>query len=501
MYKKITMVGAMLLTGWAQAFVPQSGTWIVASELNGAPGRGLAIDVQEDTLVLQMYAYERSGQPTFYMAAGTLANNRVITKLGRYSGGRYLGSGALQGREDGSPGDVTMRFTSGISGFITLPGENEVAIKRYEFSLSKTPAAVAGTWVYVGVDSKDDFGDLVSLEQEIGVTQNGSGVVADTAKKIGCEYRLVDDGPYNMYCGQVSGSTIKWTAKLKVVGNEGEGISLDPISGLQDGIVYVRKSIDGKGRYLGLFAPGVASTPAPTPEPTPTPTPAPARSYAGSYSIIGGGISVTFTVNNDYTINRCTAGILVTCSGNVTSSGKFSLTGSDGDGTKVTLVGDIDSEGKVTGSYLGTSDGDFITGNFAGSRNGSGGSGAGGSGGSGDEGFASCAALQGTWKETAGDYPPLNPITLIFEGKKLTHIIDLSYALGSGSSQTYTKDIVSCTENGFEYKITWDKLVNTRRPEESHDGPPRREVFVSSEWYRFEGPTRLVVSGAVFNRR
>lgn len=383
MSKKIAMLGGMLLTSWAHAFVPQSGTWIIASELNGAPGRGLAIDVQEDTLVMQMYAYERSGQPTFYMSAGKLDDNRITTKLGRYAGGRHLGSGPMSGQEDGSPGNVTLRFTSGISGFITLPGESEVAIKRYEFGLSRTPASVAGTWAYVGIDSSDDFGDLVNLTQELGSTTTGTGFVADAAGKIGCEYRQVDEGPYNMFCGVVSGSDVTWIAKLKVVGNEGEGIALNPATGSQDGIVYVRKLRDGQGRFLGLFAPNApqasAPVPSPTPTPTPTPTPAPAPTpapnpapsyspYAGSYNVSGGGVSVIFTVNGDGSIRQCTSDVLVTCTGTVASSGSFSLTGGDGDGTTVTLSGSINSGGSISGTYLGTSDGETIKGSFTGSR-------------------------------------------------------------------------------------------------------------------------------------
>ena len=379
MFKRIAAAACVVFSGWVQAFTPQPGTWIVTSELNGAPGRGIAIDVQGDTLVMQMYAYERSGAPTFYMAAGTLANNQVTTQLGRYSGGRYLGSGPMSGKEDGSPGNVTLRFTSGISGFITLPGESEVAIKRFEFGLSRTPAAVAGTWVYVGTDSDDDFGDLVTLSRELGTTSTGTGFVADAAGKIGCEYRTVDDGPYNMYCGQVSDSTVTWIAKVRVMGNEAEGVALDA-NGRPDGVVYLRKLRDGKGRYLGLFAPETpqspdsspSPTPNPTPNPPPNPTPPPTASpYAGSYSVSGGGVSVAFSVNSNGSINRCNSSVLVTCSGTVNSTGNFSLMGGDGDGTTVTLTGTISSNGRITGTYFGMSDGDAISGSFSGSRTGS----------------------------------------------------------------------------------------------------------------------------------
>ena len=501
MFKKIALLSGMVLSGWAQAFVPLSGTWVVTSELNGAPGRGLAIDVQESTLVMQMYAYERSGQPTFYMAAGTLGNNRFTAKLGRYSGGRFLGSGPQSGKEDGSPGEVTLRFTSGITGFITLPGEGEVAIKRYEFGVTRSAAAVAGTWAYVGVDSDDDFGDLVSLSQELGATPNGAGLVVDPEKKLGCEYRLLDEGPYNMFCGRMTGSSVQWVAKLKVVGNEGEGIAIDPASGRQNGIVYVRKLIDGKGRYLGLFAPEPAPTPAPAPAPTPTPAPSPAPSptpapapstfpLAGSYTVSGGGISVTFIVKADRNINECSSSVFVKCSGRVHSANSFTLTGSDGAGASVTLTGTISDSGKVSGSYFGISDGERVSGQFSGSRNGSGG------GGSDTGALAACAALQGRWKQ---DNPGLNPITLVFVGGKLTHIVDLSYAYGAGSSRTFEKTILSCTDRDFVTRITREILVHTSEPGKSYDRPPQGYSETGTEWYAFDG-SKLNVSGTRFNK-
>ena len=79
MFKRIAAVACVVFSGGVYAFTPQSGTWVINGELNGAPGRGLAIDVQENTLLMQMYAYERSGEPTFYMASGSLENNRVTT--------------------------------------------------------------------------------------------------------------------------------------------------------------------------------------------------------------------------------------------------------------------------------------------------------------------------------------------------------------------------------------------------------------------------------------
>lgn len=94
---KIAAIALLWGTGIAHAYMPQAGTWVVTSELDGKPGRGLAIDVQNDTLLMQMYAYEASGEPTFYLAVGKMVDSSATAELTRYTGGRYFGSAALSG--------------------------------------------------------------------------------------------------------------------------------------------------------------------------------------------------------------------------------------------------------------------------------------------------------------------------------------------------------------------------------------------------------------------
>ena len=59
----------------ARDFTPQLGTWIVSSELDGKPGRGLAIDVQGNTFFMQVFGYEKTGDATFYTATGQMDGN------------------------------------------------------------------------------------------------------------------------------------------------------------------------------------------------------------------------------------------------------------------------------------------------------------------------------------------------------------------------------------------------------------------------------------------
>lgn len=121
------------IASWAaRDFTPQAGTWIINEELNGEPGRGLAIDVQGNTFFMQVFGYEKNGNATFYTATGQMDGNSVTAPLMRYQGGRSFGSEALDAIEDGSPGNVTVSFDNGLHGAIQFPGESQMAIKRFE---------------------------------------------------------------------------------------------------------------------------------------------------------------------------------------------------------------------------------------------------------------------------------------------------------------------------------------------------------------------------------
>ncbi len=115
----------------ARSFTPQPGTWVVTSELNGKPGRGLAIDVQGNAFLMQVFAYEASGAATFYTAMGTFDGNAVTAPLIRYVGGRSFGSEPRSAELRESLGNVVLRFTDGLRGVVQFPGEPELAIQRF----------------------------------------------------------------------------------------------------------------------------------------------------------------------------------------------------------------------------------------------------------------------------------------------------------------------------------------------------------------------------------
>lgn len=143
--------------GWAaRDFTPQSGTWVVSSELDGKPGRGLAIDVQANTFFMQVFGYEKNGDATFYTATGQMDGNGVTAPLMRYKNGRSLGGAMQDAVEDKSVGQVAVNFTNGVKGTIQFPGEQPVAIER--FLVADNEPSVTNPRVQVGTRTLRLFG-------------------------------------------------------------------------------------------------------------------------------------------------------------------------------------------------------------------------------------------------------------------------------------------------------------------------------------------------------
>jgi hypothetical protein len=98
--------------------------------------------------------------------------------------------------------------------------------------------------------------------------------------------------------------------------------------------------------------------------------------FAGTYTVSGGGVTVTFVVDSKGTVTSCASGTLVVCSGSVSSSGSFTITGNDGQqpvDISATLTGSITTAGVVSGTYTGKSvSSGSLSGSFSGSKSGGG---------------------------------------------------------------------------------------------------------------------------------
>ena len=228
MLKKLLFAFFVMVAGAAQAFVPQSGTWVVTSELNGLPGRGIALDVQDTTIGMQIYAYEYSGQPTFYMGVGDLSPRSTASfPLKRYTGGRYFGSGPRSGVEAGTAGTVQLRFTSGTTGFAIFPGEYEVAISRLNFAYGLEPNSLKGTWMFTswdGISGGSTYADVHTLKVNRPATANGNGVVATADGLLTCEHQTSGVAAGFVKCNRFGSSkTLLRSYIFKYSVNEGDG--------------------------------------------------------------------------------------------------------------------------------------------------------------------------------------------------------------------------------------------------------------------------------------
>ncbi|WP_395025130.1 hypothetical protein [Comamonas odontotermitis] len=126
-----SVVALSCTASWAaRDFTPQAGTWVISEELDGKPGRGLAIDVQGNTFFMQVFGYEKNGDATFYTAIGEMDGNMVTAPLFRYEGGRHFGGHATDAVESNFLGNAIISFTNGLAGIIELPNEKPKKIER-----------------------------------------------------------------------------------------------------------------------------------------------------------------------------------------------------------------------------------------------------------------------------------------------------------------------------------------------------------------------------------
>lgn len=249
--KKILFLLGILLSSAAQAFMPQAGTWVVTSEVNGLPGRGIALDVQNNIFALQVYAYESSGQPTFYTAVGALSNNAGVADIQRFTGGRYFGSAPMSGTLDKVVGQVRLRFTSGVTGFIQFPGEGEVAISRYNFGYAAAPSSLFGIWSFSSMGSVGLNADVVSLTMQGSATSNGNGLVMSSNGLFGCEHQVRGSFAGGVVCVKIN-SAGQLLAGYRFVYSVNEGEGLSNISGSADQALWIRRLTTAGGVGTGL---------------------------------------------------------------------------------------------------------------------------------------------------------------------------------------------------------------------------------------------------------
>jgi hypothetical protein len=118
-----------LTFGGAGGINAENGWWWNAAE----SGRGYSIEVQGNSLFMVGFMYDDSGNPTWYLTAGTMQSpTRYSGTLQSISGGQAL-NGPYKAPTAASVGSFAVDFTGTNDATLTLPSGKKVGITRLRF--------------------------------------------------------------------------------------------------------------------------------------------------------------------------------------------------------------------------------------------------------------------------------------------------------------------------------------------------------------------------------
>jgi hypothetical protein len=256
-----SLLGFSLPTLAVKTVTPQIGTWAIDEEVNGKPGRGFQIDVQNDVLVLYFYGYEQTGESTYWLAAGRIpdGSDELTADLGEYEGGMAFGDPIKNATYLGSRGKLTIRFTNRNEGEICLPNESCKTISPFNFGFEKSASDLLGSWLVIGSPPQSSvaeayefvFDKVVAptrpgeLDHAVGravFNINGAAVVVD----IVCD-RLFNPEPWEYFCKAGAGSESR-EMYVNLERNGFTGSYRDPVNGDITGPVFGFRSGSARGR-------------------------------------------------------------------------------------------------------------------------------------------------------------------------------------------------------------------------------------------------------------
>ena len=146
----------------ASAIYPESGWYWNPNE----SGRGFNLEIQDNILFLSAFVYRADGTPAWYVASGTMANDKTFSAdLYETSNGQCLGC-TYRPATTSRIGTASIAFTSERTATITLPGA-AISVVRQDWSGSGSSSADAlmGEWSSTEGDPASPVygGDRVSL--------------------------------------------------------------------------------------------------------------------------------------------------------------------------------------------------------------------------------------------------------------------------------------------------------------------------------------------------
>lgn len=214
----------------ASAFTPAGGLWGFTNELNGQPGRGFQLTVENDTLVFYYYGYDSDGKGNYMFASGPLVGGSVFSaQLLVCRGGTVMGTAYKAANCTDGPGKVSMNFSSGEKGTITLPGEAPKPISRFNFGYTDGPEALLGEFLFAYKATTFSNVDIYKLTTKTGIVTNmsgmvGTGIVSNVDYTFGCEFYPIN-GPFrSVYvCTEATQSDNDDIYIFRMVGDRGSG--------------------------------------------------------------------------------------------------------------------------------------------------------------------------------------------------------------------------------------------------------------------------------------
>lgn len=207
------------------AYMPAGGLWVIDSENNGQSGRGFQIEVENEVLVFTYFGYRPDGSGTFYLAAGPVTNNTFSANLTEYQGGNALGAAYSPAHASGSPGTVTISFSSGKHGTMTLPGEAPQSISKFGFGYPNGPDGLLGSWIFSEILSAGPNSIVRNLSVKTGTSSGyGNGIVVTAAGDFACEFGTVGAVAGVVVCVDVPQTTYSDSYFFKFSGDRGVGV-------------------------------------------------------------------------------------------------------------------------------------------------------------------------------------------------------------------------------------------------------------------------------------
>lgn len=171
--RKFLLLIAAFIGRNADAVQPESGWWWNAQE----SGRGFVMEVQNGTMFFAGYLYAQDGSSEWYVAQGPYnhSSSRFSGELLLFRGGQCMTCTYRPPTLAPSPGQVTVTFTSPVSGSLTWPG-GTIPITRALYGTTTDVRRVLGSWVFSAAVSTIESGDWLTMAS-LQNTEQGTAAV------------------------------------------------------------------------------------------------------------------------------------------------------------------------------------------------------------------------------------------------------------------------------------------------------------------------------------